>query len=672
MNDFRVKNQRRTSLFTEMLESRQLLTISPSQAIVGSFMGNQAVKAASISQPDLASVAVVQQGDPLLGYQFTLIPNQRAYGYVLTQAGRAFGAAIPVKGIDVPVGGTLQLQVLTGLTYWSGKGQPNFAPVIGNVELNLKVSGQDVRVGVNTDKTFSPYNGYVRLPVNIGISGGLPIDRTIQASIGVGGSREFFTSYGAKPGIYAFTGMWTDDNAKGIRDSDPVTFLFRIGNVSDQAQNAALESFTAPSTQPVAVVDVVPQIVEPEFIGNTFLRLNVQFSAPVTVQGRPPQIPITINNITRWATLERNTPSVNTTNLSFVYTPTVKERSTNDIVLGRSIKVDTGSSIRSAGGIKSILSLPKQFVSKISTGPYLAFQTISGDITKNTTLKAGTTYVIDGEVHVRKNVTLTIEDGVSVGIRNGRRPITNLLDASALVFDSGSKLVVGSTKNPGTAYFKAMDLNNRDIPYADNGGVFFLGTYKSGSRKGISVDVSQTRGLKSSFTAAKLVFSYCGRTDPLGRNGDKFGGDDMDAISIVGMGPTEWKIGAVESRFSGNNGFDVTNSSFSMASVVVSASIEDGLNVTSSNVTITNNLSIEMTASQANDRELFDLEADDGRSTIIVNQRAFVNLQGYLGGQYDEVTITSPDLPKQPKTRQWYQFTGYLTKGSARIWTRVD
>ena len=269
-------------------------------------------------------------------------------------------------------------------------------------------------------------------------------------------------------------------------------------------------------------------------------------------------------------------------------------------------------------------------------------------------------------------MTLTIEDGVSVGIRNGRRPITNLLDTSALVFDSGSKLVVGSTTNPGTAYFKAMDLNNRDIPYADNGGVFFLGTYRSGSRSGVSVDLSKTRGLKSSFTAAKLVFSYCGRTDPLGRNGDKFGGDDMDAISIVGMGPTEWKIEAVESRFSGNNGFDVTNSSFSMTSVVVSAPIEDGLNVTSSNVTITNNLSVEMTASQANDRELFDLEADDGRSTIIVNQMAFVNLQGYLGGQYDEVTITSPDLPKQPKTRQWYQFTGNLIKGSTRIWTRVD
>ncbi len=672
MNDDRCRKRLRVSLFNEYLEGRQLLAVSPVQATVSRASIQSPVVVSAAVSPPVASVAVVQTGNPLLGYDFTLIPNQRAQGYDLTQAGRAFGADVPVAGIDVPAGGTLQLQVLTGLTYWSGQGQPNFVPVTGNVELNLKVSGQDVRIGANTDKTFSPYNGYVRTPVTIGISGGLRIDRTIQASIGVGGYREAFQSYGAKAGIYAFTGLWTDANAKGIRDSDPVTFLFRIGNVSVQAENAALDWFTSLATRPVAVVSVVPQVVKPEFIGPTFLRINVQFSDPVTVKGRPPQVPITIDNTTRWAMLEANTAKVNTTSLSFVYTPTVKEQASENIVLGSSLKVDPGSSVRSSGGTAAVLSLPKQFVSKISTGAYLAFQTISGDITKNTTLKAGTTYVVDGEVHVRKNVTLTIEDGVKVDIRNGRRAITNVLDTSSLVFDSGSKLVVGSVTKPGTAYFNAADLNNREVPYADNGGVFFCGTYRSGSRDGISVDVAQTRGLKSSFTAAKLVFSYCGRTDPLGRNGDKFGGDDMDAIAIVGMGPTEWHIGAVESRFSGNNGFDVTNSTFSIDSVVVSAAIEDGLNVTSSNLTITTNLSIEMTASQASDRELFDLEVDDGRSTIIVNQRAFVNLQGYLGGQYDEVTITSPDLPIQPKTRQYYQFTGYLTKGPARIWTRVD
>jgi len=662
----------RSGLFAEYLEVRQLMTVSPGPALVGSVASGFTIRAAANAQSTVASVSVVREGNPLLGYDYTLIPSQRAYGYDLAQAGRAFAAEVPVKGLDVPVGGTLQLQVLNGLTYWNGKGQPNFTPVTGNVELNLNVSGQDVRIGANTTKTFDAYNDYIRIPVNIGISGGLPIDRTIAASIGTGGYRNAFVQYGAPAGLYAFTGMWTDVNSSGIRDSNPVTFVFRIGNVADQSENAALASFTAPATRPVAVVDVVPQVVKPEFIGPTFLRLTVQFSDPVSVRGRAPQLPIFVDGVARWAQLERNTATQYTTDLSFVYTPRAKERATTNVKLGTSLNLSSGSSLQSAGGTKAIVSLPNQFVSEISTGPYLGFQEISGDITKNTTLKAGNTYVINGEVHVKKNVTLTIEDGVKVAIRNGRRAVTNLLDASSLVFDSGSKLVVGSTTRPGTVYFSAIDINNREVPYADNGGVFFCGTYRSGSRKGITVDLAQTRGLKSSFTAAKLVFSYCGRTDPLGRNGDKFGGDDMDAISIIGMGPTEWKIGAVESRFSGNNGFDVTNSTFSIASVVVAGPIEDGLNVTSSNVTITNNLSIEMTASQANDRELFDLEADDGRATIIINRLAFVNLQGYLGGQYDEVTITSPDLPPQPKTRQFYPFTGQLTKGSARIWTRVD
>ena len=662
----------RPDLVTEYLESRQLMTISPGQVLVGSLTGGATVRSAAAAPPTVARVSVEHHGNPLLGFDYTLVASQHAYGYDLAQAGNTFAAAVPVEGVDMPVGSTLQLQILNGLTYWNGKGQANFTPVTGQVELNLNVSGQDVRVGANTTKTFDAYNDYVRIPIDIGISGGLPIDRTIKASIGTGGYRDAFVQHGAPAGLYAFTGMWTDLNAQGIRDSDPVTFVFRIGNMSDQAETAALTRFSDAATRPVAVVDVVPQVVKPEFVGQTFLRLNVQFSDPVTVQGRPPQLPIFVDGVARWAQLERNTPTENTTNLSFVYTPTVKERATTNVKLGTSLQTTSAGTIRSFGGAPAIVSLPNQFVSKISTGPYVGFQEISGDITRNTTLKAGNTYVINGEVHVKKNVTLTIEDGVKVDIRNGRRAVTNLLDASSLVFDSGSRLVVGSTTRPGTVYFSGIDINNREVPYADNGGVFFCGTYKSGSRKGITVDTAQTLGLKSSFTAAKLVFSYCGRTDPLGRNGVKFGGDDMDAISLIGMGPSEWNIGAVESRFSGNNGFDVTNSTFTLASLVVAGAKEDGLNVTSSNVTITNSLSVEMTASQANDRELFDLEADSGRATIIINQRAFVNLQGYLGGQYDEVTITSPDLPLQPKTRQYYQFTGYLTKGSARVWTRVD
>lgn len=125
MNDDRCRKRLRVSLFNEYLEGRQLLAVSPVQATVSRASIQSPVVVSAAVSPPVASVAVVQTGNPLLGYDFTLIPNQRAQGYDLTQAGRAFGADVPVAGIDVPAGGTLQLQVLTGLTYWSGKGQPN-------------------------------------------------------------------------------------------------------------------------------------------------------------------------------------------------------------------------------------------------------------------------------------------------------------------------------------------------------------------------------------------------------------------------------------------------------------------------------------------------------------------------------------------------------------------
>ena len=62
---------------------------------------------------------------------------------------------------------------------------------------------------------------------------------------------------------------------------------------------------------------------------------------------------------------------------------------------------------------------------------------LSSDISSNTTLRIGRTYLIDGEVHVLRGVRLTIEDGVTVLIRNGYRA-RRTLDTSALIFDSGS------------------------------------------------------------------------------------------------------------------------------------------------------------------------------------------------------------------------------------------
>ena len=40
--------------------------------------------------------------------------------------------------------------------------------------------------------------------------------------------------------------------------------------------------------------------------------------------------------------------------------------------------------------------------------------------------------------------------------------------------------------------------------------------------------------------------------------------DDIDAISILGVGTTEWKVKSVNSEYSGDDGFDVTNSDINL------------------------------------------------------------------------------------------------------------
>ncbi len=131
---------------------------------------------------------------------------------------------------------------------------------------------------------------------------------------------------------------------------------------------------------------------------------------------------------------------------------------------------------------------------------------LSGDITGNATFRAGTVYVITGEVHVRKFVTLTIEDGVEVRIRNGKESFATIT-SRALIFDSGSSLVAK------TVTFQAADAANQPVKDADNGGVFFCG----GTRKASKDDVSSMvvgPGVGWSFNATNIVANYLGRKDP--------------------------------------------------------------------------------------------------------------------------------------------------------------
>ena len=287
---------------------------------------------------------------------------------------------------------------------------------------------------------------------------------------------------------------------------------------------------------------------------------------------------------------------------------------------------------------------------------------ITTNITRNTTFFKGTTYVIWGEVHVKSGVTLTIQDGVTVLIRNGRIQGKNLT-ASALIFDSGSRM------SATTVNFKAANDFNQEVSFANNGGIFFLGTYKNATKDGISTNPSYFG--KSSFTATQVNVAYLGRNDPRYGDGNNKDRDDIDAISILGVGTTEWKVKSVNSEYSGDDGFDVTNSDINLEKLSVIYPVEDGLNISSSTVTINKQIMVDMSLNNAPDRELFDLEVDNGSSFIKLPIFTKVDLKGYWGNGLDEVNLQSFEMPRPPSgsNRIWYKFFGTLKAGPSTIYS---
>jgi len=293
---------------------------------------------------------------------------------------------------------------------------------------------------------------------------------------------------------------------------------------------------------------------------------------------------------------------------------------------------------------------------------------LTGDITGNATFRAGTVYVINGEVHVRKFVTLTIEDGVEVRIRNGRENFATIT-SRALIFDSGSSLVAKNVT------FRAANAANEPVNVADNGGVFFCG----GTRKAAKDDVASMAIAATpawSFQATCLVADYLGRRDPKEGDGDGGTRDDIDAVSLVGVVADEWKIPAVEINNSGDDGFDLTDSDIEMERVKVIVPTEDGINLSSSYLTITQRLEVDMTDAKApEDREIFDFEVDVGPSMITVSRDAWVDILGYWDSSPDDrrIYLRSLDmpLPYPPYERTLYAWKGDLVKGRAEIYSKA-
>jgi hypothetical protein len=651
----------------EQFEPRQVMSAAPlstplAPPLPQGFAASVAITPSIVAAVPVAVVPTIP--DTLYGYSSLLTTPTAAAGYdFATQAGLSL-AGIDVGLVDMPLGAALELEVLSGLQFWNGRGQPAFSPVTGGVEINLRSAGGDLRVGANTDRATGQPSGSLRTTIDVAVSDGLPVARRIRATIGIGGIQESFARSGAPAGLYAFSGLWSVRNAAGIRDSSPVTFVFALGSVSRQARDVAVASFATPSRSPAAIVSVATQVVEPEGPGQSFLRVNVQYSAPVTVTGRSPMLPVFFDGRLRLASLERGSATTSTNSLSFVLIPTAADRTAASVRIGGSIQLQTGGSLRTAAGGATLLSLPPE----ASRGRVIGFEgsasIITSDIARDTTWRRGTTYIVDGEVHVRPGVTLTIEDGVTVLIRNGYRP-KRTITASALIFDSGSRL------RAKTVTFGSADDQNRPSTSPNNGGVFFLGTSRSCSKDGITVDTSAASG-RSSFMADLLVFESMGRSDP--RYGDSDLTDDIDAVSLLGLDMTEWRVKAVRTENSGDDGFDVTNSTVALDSLTVVNPAEDGLNITSSIVQIRRSLTVAMSPSILPDRELFDLEVDDGGARISIDRRAYVDLRGYWGSVFDEVNLNSLDMPSPPRrgtTSVWYVYAGMLTRGPALVYSTI-
>jgi hypothetical protein len=683
----RRQSRRPQPLGSERLESRQLLAIdlgstlaSGGATAVAEALAAYALAPARIAAPsaseftlaapaatgaDAVTITLASQPDPLYGDEFVLAANQRSFGIEIRQQGRQFVGSIDVGAIDLPLASSLQLQVLSPLLYWNGTGQPQFAPARGGVQLNLSTVGQDLRIGQFSDLGGGPRGGIVRRTIDVGVSEGQPLRRRIDFSIGSGGRTEIFAKPGAPAGIYAFTGMWSAPGARGVRDSAPVAFVLRVGSVRAGAVAEAKAFFSAAATRPAAITAVA---VEPgrDLLGRDLMIVNLQFSEPVTSSGRSPQLPIMFDGVERLATLDRDANRTDATTLRFVHILGRGDRLATDVRLGNSYRVPTGGVVRASAGGAAVRSLPPEFLGSLAITFAERFAVVASDIVRNTTFRQGTTYVIDAEVHVRAGVTLTIEDGVTVLIRNGRIQGPTLT-SRALIFDTGSRLVAK------TVSFGAADDANRPVAQADNGGLFFLGSLQNATKDGISVVLGPgTR--PSSFRADSIVASHLGRTDPFGGDGDDEDRDDIDAISLLGLGLSEWQVKSITSESSGDDGFDVTNSAIAMERLVVVNPVEDGLNISSSFVQIRRALTVVMSGSRRIDRELFDLETAAGPARVAISRLADVDLRGYWGDRHDEVNLSSPDMPRpspspNPFGGAWYEFTGRLRRGPAIIYS---
>ena len=284
------------------------------------------------------------------------------------------------------------------------------------------------------------------------------------------------------------------------------------------------------------------------------------------------------------------------------------------------------------------------------------FIEISNNITSDTTFTNNYIYIITSEIHVLENINLLIENNVIIYIRNGVYNTPTF--RAALIFDTGSKLISSNF------YVLACDNNNDPIAFPDNGGIWFLGSSSNITKDGVS---SKYSSIKSNFIANNIYTYYLGSTDinPFWTHSSS---QDQDSITSLGCNNDEWNILGVYINYSGDNAFDIVNSNISMNNIEILYPKEDAINLQSSKLNIKISFIASVYSTIVNDKDLFDLELDNGPSYFLIDKFCYVEISGIFG---DQSLLISEDLP-QPKKYNYYYFKGCTNKGQTYIYAKKD
>jgi hypothetical protein len=140
--------------------------------------------------------------------------------------------------------------------------------------------------------------------------------------------------------------------------------------------------------------------------------------------------------------------------------------------------------------------------------------------------------------------------------------------------------------------------------------------------------------------------------------------DDIDGLSILGVGPAEWSISEVRSFYSADDGIDLTNSHINLDRLKVQAPVEDGINLSSSRLEVRKALKLKIKKTEVQDRDLVDFETDDGPSFLVLHAKCKTDLNGVFG---DQVALISDEMPipdTSTDNETLYKFKGKLQRSA--------